>query len=420
MSAKTCANCGEEYGEIDGNAHTFDKLVIVSATATYSAFDLFDTQTAEVYTHCLSCNHNTDKLAATDITVTYGNGNCLHANDTQVWLSATVGGQTLNSDGYSVTVNRCGATIVWEYTTSVVSGENAWEWNEITEDSHFVYDGTSKSYRVRARFTCADNDPDKDMYYYRAVDGILLVDGGVKAIENAATYALSLDGSKFADYLFTNNSASIEVKPYVITLSDAEVYRWTLGSDKGSLLRNAYIEKTDDNVYLYYDPTTGEADGRTYVTRSVVRYRGESTGLNIVLNGGEIADLFAGTGKRSNVEYSGTTAVGAIGKYTAIATLTLNDVSNYRYAGEITVADSRGMTIVISENGTKAVITKEWYVATINNGLLMPDGGEYSVSSWTFGEDITIAVPMLEHGDENFDLNNILQNDKRISFGLFT
>ncbi|MDE7084873.1 MAG: hypothetical protein K2O81_06470, partial [Clostridia bacterium] len=151
-----------------------------------------------------------------------------------------------------------------------------------------------------------------------------------------------------------------------------------------------------------------------------MRYRGESTGLNIVLNGGEIADLFAGTGKRSNIEYSGTTAVGAIGKYTAIATLTLNDVSNYRYAGEITVADSRGMTIVISENGTKAVITKEWYVATINNGLLMPDGGEYSVSGWTFGEDNAIAVPMLEHGDENFDLNNILQDDKRISFGLFT
>ncbi|MDE6373646.1 MAG: hypothetical protein K2L72_04020, partial [Clostridia bacterium] len=414
-----CETCGEEYGEIDGYAHTFDKLVIVSATDKYSAFDAFDVATAEVYTHCSACNQNIDKLAATDITVTYGNGNCLHAGDTHVLLSATVGGQTLYSDEYLVTVNKRGATIVWEYTTSEVSAENAWEWNEITDGSHFIYDGTSKSYRVRARFTGADNDPDKDKHYYRAVDGILLVDGGVKAIENAATYALSLNESKFADYGFTNNGANIEIKPYEITLSNAEVYRWTLGSDKGSLLRDAYIEESNGTV-LYYDPETGEAEGRTKVMRSVVRYRGDETGLNIVLNGGEIADLFASAGKRSNVEYSGTTAVGAIGKYTAIATLTLNDTLNYRYAGEITVADSRGMTIVISENGTKAVITKEWYVATINNGLLMPDGDEYSVNGWMFGEDITIAVPKLEHGDENFDLNNILQDDKRISFGLFT
>ena len=45
-----CEMCEEEYGEIDGNAHTLDKLVIVSATDKYSAFDLFDAQTAEVYT----------------------------------------------------------------------------------------------------------------------------------------------------------------------------------------------------------------------------------------------------------------------------------------------------------------------------------------------------------------------------------
>lgn len=416
-----CDMCDEVYGEVDDNAHTLDKLVILSATDKYSAFDAFDIMTAVVYTHCSACDRNVDKLAASDMKVTYGNGNCLHTNDTHVRLSATVGDRTLDSDGYSVTVSKYDATIVWEYTTSAVNDENAWVWNEITDGSHFVYDGTSKSYRVRARFTGATNDPNKDAYYYRAVDNTLLVDGtSEKGIENAAIYVLSLDESRFADYSFTNNNKSIEVKPYEITLSDAEAFHWTLDSDKGSFLRNAYIEKTEDNVYLYYDPTTGGADNRTYVTRSVVRYRGENTGLNIVLNGGEVADLFIGTGKRSNVEYSGATAVGAVGKYTAIATLTLNDVTNYKYVGGITVADSRGMTIVISENGTKAVITKDWYVATINNGLLMPDGGEYAVNGWAFGEDFTPTVPKLEHGDDNFDSNNISASDKRISFGLFT
>lgn len=419
VAAKICVNCGESYGEIDGNAHTLDKLVIESAENNYAAFDEFDLENAAVYTHCSDCDKKVEKLDASEITVTYGNGNCLHSHDTHISLSVVVGGQTIISDDYSVNVSKREVTIVWEYTTSVVSEESIWEWNVITDGSHFVYDGTSKSYRVRARFNGADNDPDKNKHYYRAVDDVLLIDGGKKVIDNAATYALSLDGSKFADYSFTNNSTSIQIKAYEITLSDAEVYHWTLGEDKDSLLRDAYVEESNGTV-LYYDPVTGEADGRTKVKRSVVRYRGDNTGLNIVLNGGEIADLFAGAGKRTNIVYSGTTAVGAVGKYTAIATLTLNDKLNYKYTGEIAVADSRGMTIVISENGTKAVITKDWYVATINNGLLIPGSGEYSVGGWTFGDDVSTAVPALEHGDESFDIDSISQDDKRISFGLYT
>ena len=398
--------------------HTVTGFAVVNGNSTYLAFDTFDLTDAEVYTHCARENCDCEdgrvkKIDNTDITVAYyTKDGWLHCGDPYVTLKATADGVFL-SDMYSVRVGKRTVTVTWEYTVSPVSDENAWVWTPIADGAFFMYDGTSKAHRVRARFTGAALDPDKDAHYYRATSEYLLADG---SLENAEVYALSLDASKFSEYAFENNGESIEIKPYGIRLDDADVYRWTLGKEQGSLLRDGYV-KEEDGKYVYY---ANESEGGKHVTRSVVRYRGDDSGLRIMLNGGEIADLFAGAGKRSSITYSGTTDVCAVGKYTAIATLELNDKTNYRYTGEITVATDRGMTVIIAENGTKAVITKEWYVAAIDNGLLSADGGEYRIDDRTFGADTAATVPKLEHGDEAFDVGNISPSDRRIAFGLFT
>ena len=411
-----------QINRTDALGHLIAGFAVVNGNNKYYAFDTFDLTGAEVYTHCARENCDCEggkvkRIANNDITVTYyKKDGWLHCGDPYVTLKATVDGVD-RSYAYSVDVGKRMVEVVWEYTTSPVSDENAWVWNEITSGAHFVYDGTYKEYRVRMRFTGADNDPDKDKHYYRASsDAVLVNNENDRFILATGTYVLNVNESKFSEYTFSYTPASIEVKPYEIKLNDADVYRWTLGKEQGSLLRDGYVKEVDGE-YLYY---ANEVEGGKRVTRSVVRYRGENSGLSIMLNGGEIADAFASAYKRTSITYSGVTNVGAIGKYTAVATLELVDKTNYKYTGEIAVATDRGMTIVITENGAKAVITKEWYVAAINNGLLNANGGEYKIDDRMFGADVTAVVPKLEHGDENFDFGNISQNDKRIAFELFT
>ena len=98
-------------------------------------------------------------------------------------------------------------------------------------------------------------------------------------------------------------------------------------------------------------------------------------------------------------EYGGNTAT-ATGIFNATARLTVangNYVFGYGLGSDL---KSRGMTITINPDGT-ATVTKVWYVVAIDNGMLKTDGTEYAINGWTFGDNVSVTAPRLEHGDEN-------------------
>ncbi len=224
------------------------------------------------------------------------------------------------------------------------------------------------------------------------------------------------------DGITEQKSITITTNKQKINLADENVYKWTLDG-YGSELRSGriYVYIVNGVKQYYSSAQTGLGDPTILdLTRSIVRFRDKELIVN--LNNGNIPQL-PGGGARSRVSYTNNYGTN-IGVYTTTATLTLLDTVNFEYISQGLDA-SRNMTIEILDNGKTAVITKTWYIVYIDNGLLSQNGSsygrEYSVSDWTYGDDVTIYSPRLEHGDEGEHNGTLAFNDatdRRVSFKL--
>lgn len=233
--------------------------------------------------------------------------------------------------------------------------------------------------------------------------------------KNAGVYTFSLVAANPDDYEFLNNQLTFAVNKVGIDLTDETKYNWVLRSDKSELRTgNIYIYIVDGNPQYYYNEQSDLALYETkFVTRSIVRYR--NMNLGIMLNGVDTS--------RTSVTYNNCDQKD-VGPYVSYAYLSLVDAVNYYYVGG-TLDASRGMTIQIDAEGKTAAITKNWYIVNISNGLLSQEqstyGQEYDISDWTYGDDVTISAPRLEHGDDGAyqSIYPFSTTDNKVTFELY-
>lgn len=405
-----CSNCGKEYGKALG--HSLDGIGITKQPnkTTYSAFDTFEKEGMEVCTHCQRCNEYIDKIS--DVTISYqNNATYLSSSHVKVIISAMVNGKKYSTE-QEVSVLPVATEVVWEYS---LDGTN---WSSIANDSSFIYDGVDKKLNVRAKFKASEKDLNSEIiegyYYVRGTSEHFLVDeSSTNAILNAKTYHLSLNNDSFGNYKFETNSADITIKPIEIDLSNDNNFYWIL-PEYNSALRDGYL----DENYKYFSQN-GAA--RTYYKRCIVRNRNEE--VTIAIHGTRSVDVLGNDGLYTITDYTGNTG-SLVGKYTAAATLTLKDKVNYKFIIKTSIDENRHMLVSINSDGS-ATISKDWYIAGIDNGLLSQNGDSYglewSFTGWTFGNYQTQYAPRLEHGDEGeYNGQYIFQeNDNKVTFELY-
>ncbi len=401
--------------DVDANGHKITSIVITAqpTNKSYFAYETFNGAGMAVYKHCEVCD--TDVEAVTDYTILYIKGACLHAGDEFVTVRAVVGTQTLSCRVENLSVSKRSVSLEWEYETASLG------WQPIAADSSFLFDGAGKRAKVRAKFAAAANDTGSEIsegyYYLYGVDGSFVIKKGgetVNALKDAGAYSFEIDGTAFTEYAFENNSAAFEIKPVEIELNNEDDFYWTL-ADFNSALRDGYI----DADYKYY---SGAADGRTFVKRSIVRNRGQQ--ITVEIHGARSVDTLGEAAGLYDITYIDGCTAETAGAYTATAKLTLKNSDNYKFIKTGEIDADRHMTAVINEDGT-VTVTKEWYVATIDNGLKSQNGASYGddwdITGWTFGEYETQYAPRLEHGDEGVKdgVYPFGQDDNKVTFELY-
>ncbi|MDE6402099.1 MAG: hypothetical protein K2L54_05730, partial [Clostridiales bacterium] len=264
------------------------------------------------------------------------------------------------------------------------------------------YNGKGTRSYMRAEFT--DVNGDKQTADYRAFDlfmfgdretTVLLRDVGLyEFVLNVGKTAQS--GAWLGNYEFENSVQQFRITPYSIDLNDYNNLAWGL-PDFGSALRDGGLYIYNGKPYMYEQQGMGAAERRN-VVRSVARFRNVELNVGITV----MPEALYGSGNQYTATLDGVCSAKEIGIYTAIATLKVKD-GNYKFVYGLDVdLWSRGMKITLNADGT-ATVEKVWYIVGIDNGMLDADGNEYRIVGWTYGNDVTVAAPRLEHGDEADD-----------------
>ena len=221
--------------------------------------------------------------------------------------------------------------------------------------------------------------------------------------------------AQIPNYAFTHTSHQFRINN--VQLSSNDVLNGTEIDLEGTATLN------DGMLYIYEDNSHNIIPSRTPLTgytlkevinveRSIIRYTNRDWTLNAVVLSGS-ADKLA-----LNADATANNVQKAIGKQTT--TFVLNAKDNYEFALSINggVAE-RGLTFTVSEDGKTLTITKTWYVVQLANELVKAtytgtdepsDADLYTVANWTYGQDVTFALPRLWHGDE--DANWVNDNSK--------
>lgn len=411
--AAVCSHCGEIYGNALG--HDIDSIVIAEYPTVYNNYtagDTFDPTGMVIKPHCTRCQ---DTEAVTDYSIIYINAdNKLHFGDN--YVTVKYGDFTVNVTGLYVRAKQ--AEITWQYAEDISGDEGAIRWVDFASNKYtLVFNPQVEDLgnHFRAKFTGIDGNT----VTLRATNDKISVEGDSQTLRNAGTYILRLDEADFTDYDFKNtNEVQVEITPAEIELNNTDNFYWTL-NEYNSALRSGYIDET---TFKYY---SAAGAGRTRVVRSIVRNRNRE--VTIGLYGARSTESNASGGVYDIVYGDGCTAT-ARGKYTATAKLTFTaaEKGNYKFKITDTIDPDRHMTATINADGT-VDITKEWYVAVIDNGLLSQDkdggtyGMEWGLAGWTFGNYQTQYAPRLEHGDpgEYNGVKMFTEDDNLVTFELY-
>lgn len=240
--------------------------------------------------------------------------------------------------------------------------------------------------------------------------------------------AFALNGSAerqaFAEENFQSQAAA--QGKTTIDLSDGENFHWML-YNYDAILLSGFISE-EDGVYKYYSENDEEGT-RTEVIHSIVRDR--KAGARIILHDALDADGLYDAADVYTITYEGEDGDdfcygAASGKYTAKATIILKDSENYELVKSQELDPKRLMSVEIAADGKSAVITKEWYIVSIDNGILSQHGESYGkeweITDWTYGDYKQQYAPRLEHGDKDSDYGEQIEfepEDIRVTFDLY-
>lgn len=395
----------------EGHVHVYDGLSVTAPKTDYLAYEQFDMTGVEVYLHCTVCG-NAELVSNESISVIYQHQEkgyiCSGDDHVTLTLKEGVEGQSL-SGTVNITVTTAQTAVKWQYLQTLNDGEN-WvdlENNSLTLDYDSNVGGLKSNFRavISAGGTVVFRGTNENVVVEK--DGTAY--GGI--IRDAGVYTLSLSADKLNEYNIAadgSNSATIEIMPQKIRLHNEDNFYWFLEAHN-TTLRTGYIyvnESDPENNYTYYST---EGENRKFVARSIVRYRnGEELSIKLFGARSKAHDRIGGV---YNITYGDGCVASARGKYTAHASLQLTEENKNNY---VFVTDDqsreidpdRYMTVDISADGKSVSITKEWYVAHINNGLRsqynsngLKYGDEWHMSDWTYGAYETQCAPRLEHGE---------------------
>ena len=400
---------------------TITGVEVTAPTKSYTAFDSVAKE--DITVNKVFSDGSTEVTDNYTISYAYGHS-YLHAGLQTVTVTYQEGGEDYKAT-FTLTVAKKSTEVTWQYN------------GETTTSAERDFNGTGGRNLITLTYIAAENDSSADIT--NGVCSLTALNNRVQmtysggndsSIKNSGTYTFRL--GSHSDYEFTNNEFTLTVKPIEIDLS--KDYYWTLNgltdNDNLSDLRDGYVYKDADNNYLYFEQavdTTGLTLVADNVKWSIVRYR--NTEVTIRLNGGNIPTIAGTSDSRAAVNYTNNTA-SDMGEYTATAEIILNDKVNYVYKVSETDYTDRGMTINVADGGKSATITKKWYIAQINNGLVDPEDSttEYGgIDGWTFGGECTAKAPVLEVGGTElitFDLyfgtgNDAKEIAKEIVYGDF-
>lgn len=414
-----CSICENEISRITKTIPATGKHELTSLKITkinsnnYDAFDKIKTENIVVKTHCATCDQDIATIAATDYKVVYKNGNCFHAGDTSVTVEyITAADKKLTAPVSVARVGKLSVAVTWQYSEKAVNPV----WGDWKSEFNYRSNLQDLKPNVRAVFTDG-NGVERE---YRGSDTLVITlkDGERQsAIRDAGDYTLSLNvnASEFADYSFTDNNKTIKIKPASVELNNEDNFYWQMEENDAALL-SGYI---DESVFKYFStPDTG----RTRVERSVVRDRNKKVVINLF--GAHSTDIMGEDGVY-DIEYDGEYFAQGLGKYTAKAILTLNN-PNYVFKITGSFPADRHMKVEINDDGTVS-ITKIWYIAQVDNGLLSQQSGEaygkdWTLKGWTYGAQIERYAPRLEHGDpgEYLSTKTFAANDDLVTFELYS
>lgn len=136
------------------------------------------------------------------------------------------------------------------------------------------------------------------------------------------------------------------------------------------------------------------------LANSVVRYTGNEISIAIEENDSVYAidETFTEVGETS------ATAPGKhIAKVRIIAAENYTFSNNFSEDGEY-FDSGRGVTVVVSEDGKTATITKEWYIVEVDNRLVKNGTTEdYEIQGWVYNhlENNPVAPEILHVADES-------------------
>jgi len=220
-----------------------------------------------------------------------------------------------------------------------------------------------------------------------------------------AQYDSNLRNGPVYEYTYDNElTGEYDLKYYSIVKLDISPRAMTAdeeAQDPGSVQPHV-LDANETRGWVNWTLTNTYAAGT-----SVVRYRHKDFDHRIAIKNATEARA----GDMYTVEYDNTdgyqVTATAPGRYEARATLTPSANYYFTYNRVSASADyaARGINILLNADGT-ATVTKVWYVATYDNGLLNAEESiakgeevEYTIPDWKFGEFAGIAIPRLHHGD---------------------
>lgn len=403
-----CETCNQEYGEPLGHDYTSLAIVESPREHNYRAFDRFLTSDIVVNAGCgrSGCRH-IKEVESTEYNVIYPNGDCLHVGDTSVTISYAVApNKTLTTTLDGITVQPKTVIVTWQYN---LTPDDETAWTKITDNTEFTFDPVGQ-YAVRAMFADGIGNAHTFREFHEHVS--FKIDGKeATSIGNAGEYEFTLDtatelftGYSAADYTFNGKTVSFKINRAGIELNNTSNFYWLLQIDDSttSALRDGYVQLIEsEGGASYYKYFSESGDGRIPVIRSIVRDRNKAVTVKLFgarASGGVYTIAYGENGELGGSGYSQS----ASDKYTAHAVLTIAN-NNYEFIKTGELEADRHMTAEIRDDGS-VLISKEWYIAKIDNGLLSQQvgdtyGKEWSMSGWTYGGTVNNYAPRLEHGD---------------------
>ncbi len=358
-------------------------------------------------------------IAAGDYTVTVG----LKDDSLYEWEIPT------GTHTFTLTVLPRSVTPIWNFMNNDALGSGVVKRTEAVYEAKFSESGYTVSVSSTDPIWVTDrNSGDYLLGYcltakYRATSEDEWA--ATSVLHESGYYIISIDQTAVdaKNYSFSNKEILLEIKPQDIDLNNYDNLHWEVSWTE-KIRRTTSLRSGD--IYIYYEnfqevpyygmkyenglPVSGGE--RRIVEQSFARYRENygtgtpiASGIPIpmtisILRNNDYYDVYYDT----DSAYVRTAS--EVGIYVARAILTAKN--NFSFTtGLATDAKARGLVITISEDGKTATVEKTWYILKLENGMLDEQESiaqkqqvEYSIPSWTYGEDITIDAPRLEHGDE--------------------